>query len=233
MSRREVMQAVELVEHDVAADEPPADEAPSRRRPSRRWLLVPAAVVVALVGTQLVVAARERAAVAALAEVPGVVRPVDADLRVLWTPELGSQRSVLGSGIAVDGTLLGLDTAADGAQSLVAVDEQTGARTWATPLRDAHTIDRGTDGFSPVGGCLAEPGTGRAACLVTDGYLTYRDTAIVYVPDTSSRLVVVDLADGSILADRPAPSAVAVALLPGAAVTAVPQKDGAVVVTAA
>src|SRR6478735_479054 len=112
MARREVMQAVELVEHDVAADEPPADEAPSGRRPSRRW------------------------------------------------------RLVLGSGIAVDGTLLGLDTAANGAQSLVAVDEQTGARTWATPLSEAHTIDRGTDGFSPVGGCLAEPGTGRAACLV-------------------------------------------------------------------
>ncbi|WP_456823901.1 outer membrane protein assembly factor BamB family protein [Cellulomonas sp. P5_E12] len=231
MARREVMQAVELVEHDVAADEPAADGPPSRRRLSRRRLLVPAAVVVALVGTQLVVATRERAAVAALAEVPGVVRPVDADLRVLWTPE--PQSSVLGSGIVVDGKLVGLDTAADGAQSLVAVDEQTGARTWATPLSDAHTIDRGTDGFSPVGGCLAEPGTaGRAACLVTDGYLTYRDTAIVYVPDTASRLVVVDVADGSILADRPAPSAVAAVLLPSTAVTAVPQEDGAVVVTA-
>ena len=38
---------------------------------------------------QAVDVARDRAALAELREVPGVVRPVDEDVRVLWTPEEG------------------------------------------------------------------------------------------------------------------------------------------------
>src|SRR6478609_3616980 len=132
MARRDGMQPVELVERDVAQDRPTDDERAARRRPSRRWLAVAGLVVVALVGTQLVVAARERAAVAALAQVSGVVRPVDADLGLLWTPKAGVE-AVLGSGIVADGTFIGLQHLPDNAQAVVAVDERTGARRWTTP----------------------------------------------------------------------------------------------------
>src|SRR3954447_9211631 len=88
MRHRVGMALVDLDERDEH-DEP--DDAPERpqeqRRLSRRWLLVPAVVVAALVGTQLVVEVRDRAAAAALAQVPGVVRPVDRDLEVLWTQD--------------------------------------------------------------------------------------------------------------------------------------------------
>lgn len=228
MARHEGMREVELDEREASDEQPP-----TRRRRSRLWLLVPVLAVIALAGVQLVVDARERAAVAALAAVPGVVRPVDADLRVLWEPGPGTQ-AALQSGIAVDGSLIGLQQSDDNAQALVAVDERTGERRWTTTLAAAHTVDHGADGFTSVGGCVLEPGgTGRVVCLVTDAFLTYRDTAMVYVPSSTGLLVVADVDDGSVVAVRPAPSVVAFTVLAGLAVTAEPAANGAVAVTAA
>ncbi|WP_456788562.1 outer membrane protein assembly factor BamB family protein [Cellulomonas sp. P5_C5] len=228
MRQRVDMAAVELEELDGGETRP---EEPERRHRSRRWLLVPAAVVVALLGTQLVVEARERAAVAALAQVPGVVRPVDEDVRIVWTQDAGG--SELWPGLPGDGVLVGLQRTSDGSQELVAVDELTGEPRWTTPLADAH-VDHADEGFSPVGGCLPEPGgTGRVVCLVTDAYLSFRENENVLVPSETSRVVVADLADGSVVADREAPGAVAFAVLPGAVAVAVSRPDGTLVVTAA
>ena len=227
MRQRVDMAAVEL---DDEHDDPPSRPAePQRRHRSRRWLLVPAVAAVALLGTQLVVEARERAAVAALARVPGVVRPVDKDVEVLWTQDPGG--SELWPGLPGDGVLVGLQRTSDGSQALVAVDELTGERRWATPLADAH-VDHAAGGLSPVGGCHPEPGgTGRVVCLVTDAYLAYRESENVLVPSETSRVVVADLADGSVVAEGEAPGAVAFAALPGAVALAVPQADGSLVVT--
>ncbi|GEK22738.1 hypothetical protein CXY01_32580 [Cellulomonas xylanilytica] len=220
------MAAVELVERDETPEPPPEQE----RRPwSRRWLLVAAGTVAALVGTQAVVEMRERAAVAELARVPGVVRPVDEDVRILWTRDAGG--SELWPGAAGDGALVSLQRASDGAQALVAVDELTGDRRWTTPLADAH-VDHADEGFSPVGGCVPEPGDGgRVMCLVTNAYLAFRESENVLVPSDVSRIVVADLADGSVLAEQEAPGAVAFTALPGAVAVAVPRADGALVVT--
>ncbi|MDQ0375913.1 outer membrane protein assembly factor BamB family protein [Cellulomonas humilata] len=230
MRRRTGMEAVELVERDDVAPRPedPGDVAPRRR--SRRWLLVPLLVAVALVGAQVVVEARERAAVEALAQVEGVVRPVDEDVQILWTLDAGTQW-VPWSG-QTGGVLVGLQRASDGSQALIAVDELTGERRWTTPLADAHA-DHAEDGFSPVGGCAVEPGdSGRIVCLVTDAYLAFRQTENVLVPSDVSRIVVADSADGSVVAEHEAPGAVAFTVLPGAVAVGVPRADGALVVTA-
>lgn len=225
MRRRGGMAEVELDEHDDA----PVDE-PVRRRRSRRWVLVPVLVVVALVGTQVVVELRDRAAVAALAQVPGVVRPVGEDVRILWTLDAG--RSELWPGVPGDGVLVGLQREPDESQALVAVDERTGEPRWSAPLAGAHVVERPAEGSGPIGGCIPEPGgAGRAVCLVTDAYVQYGSTDSVLVPSDLSRVVVVDLADGSVLAERDTPGAVAFAALPGAAAVAVTRPDGALVVT--
>lgn len=225
MRRRGGMAEVELDEHD---DDAPVDE-PVRRRRSRRWVLVPVLVVVALVGTQVGVELRDRAAVAALAQVPGVVRPVDEDVRILWTRDAGG--SDLWPGRPGDGVLVGLHRTSDGSQELVAVDELTGERRWTTPLADAH-VDHADEGFSPVGGCVPEPvDAGRVVCLVTDAYLALRETENVVVPSEAGRVVVADLADGSVVAEHDAPGAVAFTALPGAVAVAVPGAAGALVVT--
>lgn len=229
--RRVSMDAVELVEHDDAPARPD-EQVPPRR--SRRWLLVPALAVVALVGVQVTVQVRERAAVSALARVPGVVRPVDEHLEIQWRPDAGAE-SVLWSGIARDGALVGLRRASDESQALVAVDERTGAQVWSTPLADAHEVARADgEGFSPIGGCVGDPGdAGRAVCLVTDAVMAYREDENVLVPSDLSRLVVVDLADGSVVVDRQTPGATAFAALPGGVVVVgTPGADGALVVTA-
>ncbi|KQY20387.1 hypothetical protein ASD16_21160 [Cellulomonas sp. Root485] len=223
------MAAVELVERD---DEParPGDAEPRRR--SWRRLLVPVLVAaVALVGVQVVVELRDRAAVAALADVPGVVRPVDEDVRILWTLDPGT-RWVPWSELP-GGILVGLQRASDESQALVAVDELTGERRWTTPLVGAHVVERTDEGFDQVGGCVLEPGaTEHVVCLVTDTYLGFRQTENVLVPSPLSRLVVADVADGSVVADREVPGAVAFTALPGAVAVGVPRPGGALVVTA-
>ena len=177
-------------------------------------------VAVALVGVQVVVELRDRAAVAALAQVPGVVRPVDEDVRILWTVEPGTQW-VVWSG-PTGGAHVGLQRTSDGSQALIAVDELTGERRWTTPLPDAHA-DHAQEGFSPVGGCAAEPeDSGRIVCLVTDAYLAFRQTENVLVPSEVSRIVVADRTDGSIVAEHEVPGAVAFAVLPGTVAVAVP-----------
>lgn len=229
--RRVGMDEVELVEHDDASGRPD-EPAPPRR--SRRWLLVPALAAVALVAVQGVVQVRERAAFAALARVPGVVRPVDQHVAIRWQPAAGAE-SVLWSGLTGGGALVGLQRESDGSQALVAVDEVTGEQVWSTPLADAHEVARDDDqGFSSIGGCVGDPGDeGRAVCLVSDAVMAYREDENVLVPSDLSRMVVVDLADGSVLADRPAPGATAFAALPdGAVAVGTPGADGALVVTA-
>ena len=158
---------------------------------------------------------RERAAVSALARVPGVVRPVDQHLQLQWRPEAGAE-SVLWSGINHDGALVGLRRASDESQAVVAVDERTGEQIWSTPLADAHEVARDDEAFGSIGGCVSDPGdAARAVCLVTDAVMAYREAENVLVPSELSRLVVVDLADGSVVADRQAPGAAAFAALPG------------------
>ena len=111
-------------------------------------------LVLVLVGAQAVDVARDRAALAALREVPGVVPPVDQDVQVLWTPEEALE-SLLWWDLGADGALVGLERPADGSQALVAVDALTGERRWTTPLAPARPTDRSADGATPLGSCVA------------------------------------------------------------------------------
>ena len=94
------------------------------------------------------------------------MRPVDEDVRILWTLDAGTQW-VPWSGLT-GGVLVGLQRASDGSQALVAVDELTGERRWTTPLADAHA-DHAEEGFSPVGGCVARAGGQRTDRVPGDG----------------------------------------------------------------
>src|SRR5450830_675384 len=91
---REAMQPVELSDELSDGAEPEAtgsgaitDPAAARRwARRRRWALaVAATLVVGLVGTQVVLDARERAHLAHLATVPGVLAPVDKSIGTLWS----------------------------------------------------------------------------------------------------------------------------------------------------
>ena len=203
----------------------------------RRWVAVLLVVALVLVGAQLVLAARDRATSARLAELPGVLPPVEADVRALWRVDEADVQ-VLSEGVEVDGDLVGVRTASDGAQSVVSLDPRTGADRWTTPLTDADTVLAQRGARSSVSSCLPVPGAESAeplvACLVSDALLSIgiRGRLTVTRPPTTSRVVVVDGADGRVVADRTAPPAIAFTVLPGLVVVGLPGHDGHAEVTA-
>ena len=126
-----------------AVDAGPADERVARRT---SWLrprtLVAGALVVAagLAGTQAVLDARERAAYARFADVPGVVAPLSPDVEVLWRPETDHVGVLLRGSRDADGQSLGARFGETGVPSAVAFDPGTGERAWSVPLGAADTL---------------------------------------------------------------------------------------------
>lgn len=198
------------------AASPDADGAPAPRRAPRRWRPVAAgaaALVLLLLGAQVVADARARAALAELRDVPGVRAPLPAALTEVWR--------VPGDRLPVPvpptgDPLLGLRDTTTGTE-LVALDPATGADAWALPLTSAPAGAADVLG-TPLPACDAprSPGTARPArlvCLVTDAWS--RDGGLVAqeVPATTSRLVVVRTSDGHVTAEHavdvapPAPGA--------------------------
>ncbi|WP_146847958.1 outer membrane protein assembly factor BamB family protein [Cellulomonas terrae] len=224
------MQQVEVVDdgHPAAA----ADEAQGPGR-VRRWWVVLLVVALVLVGAQLALAARDRSSSTRFAQLPGALPPVEADVRVLWRVD-GADTEVLTEGVEVDGDVVGVRTGPDGAQSVVALDLRTGDERWSAPLADPDTVLAQRGARASVTSCLpvpdAQPGSTepRVACLVSDALLAIgiRGRLTVTRPPTTSRVVVVDAADGRVVADRTAPPAIAFAVLPGLVAVGVPGHDG-------
>ncbi|WP_028050424.1 PQQ-binding-like beta-propeller repeat protein [Cellulomonas sp. URHD0024] len=217
MGHRSHLQTVELLDAPAVV---PVDEAPRLRLSWWGFGVVALVAVAALVGTQAVLDARERAAVARFAAVPGVVEPVGPDVRVRWRPPV-ALANVVRKGIVADGAFVGLSVADDGSQSVVALEERTGDMRWATsifgpnPAR-AASLDRRVNPCEPAG-------AHQVACLVNDGFRHF-DEALrpAVVPPRTTRVVVLDTRDGRTAADRPAPGVTSMAVVPGLAVLSAP-----------
>ncbi len=112
---------------------PPAARA--WRRPATRWVAL--GVVAALVAVPVADASRERTRLAALAQIPGVLRPLHPGMTRLYT--LDNDDGVqLTSGTLVGGTVVSslvpqrTSTESDGATPVVGFDPATGKRRWST-----------------------------------------------------------------------------------------------------
>lgn len=215
------MHEVELVEGvdepeptrpGAADDGAPADGGgPSWiRRNVRRLAPIAALAVLALVGTQLVVDARERARLEALAAIPGVVPPTGPDIGVIWRadPALGR---VLQTGASIDGAVVGGKVSGTGTAAatvdLVAIDTDTGAVRWTTPVQlPAADVTPGGGPASPSVGCMSVTHAGRvlAACEAQQ----YGD-GLVATPDSATW--VVDPSDGAVLDHSVVPGGAAIA----------------------
>lgn len=220
---RAAMQDVEIVDVDTGADvsvlgaepeDPAAEEARARRlarrrRLLRRWWPVPVLAVVALLGTQALLDARERAQVAARQRVDGVLRTVDAGLEP--TRRLAQDVApVLFSGIRAGDLRIGPGSNPwEGPRTLVAVDA-SGETVWETSLEDGSWVpdDAGLGTEYPL--CL---GAGEPAevvdCVVVDRTgsdpLTAEDGSWVPGPPQAGRLVSVDPATGEVRGERAVP----------------------------
>lgn len=219
------MQDVELVEE--RAD--PADR-PTIRDPHplasagravvafvvrRRWWVAAVATVAAVgVAVPPALAARaERAAIAALADVPGVALPVDADLGPLWSTEpvrdpasMLDDRQWLRDDVLVTWTSA-WDSGAD--QQLRGFDAADGTIRWERTVTSLPPgVADGTVSASDPTTCVAPRravGDGVVACLTVAEWAPVTDTTSNVDP-ASLRLVVVDAATGAVLHEQDEPT---------------------------
>ncbi|WP_315094935.1 PQQ-binding-like beta-propeller repeat protein [uncultured Cellulomonas sp.] len=195
---------------EVELEDPSDPDRPTPRQHRRRWWLVVGvtAVASALVVTQWVVDARENAAVARLAQVPGVLAPVDDVLEVVGT--LTPQDTATLTGEAYGVLLRG----EDGAQSYRWYEPADEGPGWTAPL--VGDPARAVDPVDPLAGtrCVPDALRGkprRVVCLVRDGGWTGSDE----LRTITTEVVVLDTADGSVLARWPLERGTELTTLPG------------------
>ena len=224
MARRGEMQEVELldaddgVSHETGVDSPAGTT--GRTRVRRWWLIGGAATLAVTLGVaQWVMTAHESAALARLAQVPGVLLPVDQTLDVVRRVPAADVAALFGAVGA------GVERADDGSQSFTWRDP-AGGPGWTAELlgpnaalAGAHQVFGGTSCQSDN-----EPATDistarRIVCLVTDGGTRLDDRGDNgAVPASARQIVVLSTADGAVEAQWPLERGQAFALLPAGTV---------------
>ncbi|PVU83336.1 hypothetical protein DDP54_10405 [Cellulomonas sp. WB94] len=239
---REVMQPVELPDEpgegagpDASAPGAPIAPAATGRRGRRRyWTLgVTTTIAVALLGAQGVIDARERANLARLAAVPGVLAPVDASIGVLWsTTDWLTVYSLAGG--AFRDLSIGAYIDDEGTRGARAVRTRTGEVVWSTVLSVAIPPVR-PRGVHSAPACSVDDDaeSPQVVCLVSDAArLDNADGTVTPVPATFARLVVLEPSTGEKVAQHSEPlsSALSLSLLDGLAVVASRSDAGHLVV---
>ena len=209
------LRSIDLVESDEHVGAPgPVAAAPSPpwlRRHVRAAVAVAAAVVVVAVGLQGVSDARERAQVAALASVPGIVRPLSSDLRVAWRLP-AEQASAVWSAPA-QGVVVAGSSGQEGFR-LIGRDEATGAVLWTTPVVP-------TPGPGAWTWCLPVARAGGDVTVCTAG----SNSGLWEVTGPDRHLWVLEPRTGEVLAERTLPMTAQLAAHGGDLLVAQPADD--------
>ncbi|MCC2321387.1 outer membrane protein assembly factor BamB family protein [Cellulomonas xiejunii] len=222
MARGDARTDVELVEDDddgtgapPGGGTPPGGAAPhggddptgASRRTRRRVLVLGAALVAVLLAVgvvgQAVVASRERARIEAVAGLPGVVDALDGPVRVLRS---GADDGFLrASARTPDGFLVASRQGEDGAASVRAFDPADGTVAWEVELIAPRDVLEPLPGGEVVrsGGWCVEYGSDGdlLVCLADDGVSVVGQGTLTQVGPTTTRLLVLDAHDGSVVSD--------------------------------
>jgi outer membrane protein assembly factor BamB len=237
---------VELVDPDTPEDAaaPPTRDGsdpvdgppPATADRRRRWPFVAAAaaVVGALLVTQGVLDARERAQLARYAEIDGVLPLMDETIRVLWELD-GRATPLLYASTTVDGRLVGARFETSGAQVAVALDARTGEVAWSTPLAAAEEIMAGEENASVQCMTVTDPAGPVLTCVVqTDHALgpepSTPEQGPAYPVPGAAELVTLDARTGHVVHSEPAPVDLHLASVGGTLVTAESEADGSITV---
>lgn len=180
---------------------------------ARRWWPVAAGLALAVATGTVAAGRRETARLAALAEVPGILAPLDGPVTELWRR---ADTSLWVGPTKVTGRLIGVEHGPDGGVDVVALEPATGEAVWRTAARPPGA----TDGWAScaVPGVPSPPtGAGAVpvvACVVADDVvITAESTAgYVYYP-TRARLLVLDATTGAVVSDAPTEPSTSVAAL--------------------
>jgi outer membrane protein assembly factor BamB len=211
MNRPQGMQEVELVTDDGAAPpagptgERPADEADRRARRRRRvlrWWPLGAVAVALLVGSQLVLDARERGRLAAARDHPGVV---GYDVGPELTAEPADPVARPADGVVVGDLRIAADDVARGEpRAVLATDLRSGEEVWRTVVEDASLAAELGSIDAPW--CSAgDPPVDQVTCFVQDIRATdVGGGGFELEPPVRARLVTLDPATGAVTAEREA-----------------------------
>lgn len=210
MARGDARTDVELVEDDGSDGGAPRDVVPvapdARRRTRRRVLVAAAALVTALVAVgavaQSVVTSRERERIAAVAGRPGVVGLLDGPVRVL--DERRDATLLYSSAGTSTGLWVAVAEGADGGEVARAVDPLDGSTVWETALVDGADLTEvaGGEVVPSRGTCQALGAHGvQVVCVADDAVSLFGRGTLTQHPPTTTRLVVLDATDGSVVAD--------------------------------
>jgi len=214
------MQEVVLVEFDSREAPGPNGESPDPRIPppddlghpagasagawprqARRWWRVSAGLALIVVVSTVVADRRESARLAALADVPGILAPLDGPVTELWHSDV----SVWPGLEEVAGRLVGVEAHRDGSVDVVALDPLTGEAVWRAAARPSGAMDVGTSCALPKPPRLTNDsnGTPVVVCVVVDEAAATDEAAGPVARPTKARLLVLDATTGAVLSDGP------------------------------
>ena len=213
------LQDVVLLDPDDAALPAPARTgggAPRLRR-VRRWWPAGAALTLVVAAAAVVADRREDAHLAALAEVPGILAPLDGPITELWRSDEARYSDLT----EVGGRLLGVRNRPDGSVDITALDPRTGTALWRAGARPPGALDTWARCASPDEPLPADEPlptdqvSPRAVvvCVVVDEVGTHENAAGLWPYAIRSRLLVLDAATGAVLADEPAAPSTSVAAI--------------------
>lgn len=252
------MQDVVLVEESDAplgaAGELPDSEAPSscgpsgpsRARAGLTWLLrtratsslVAAGLAIVVATSGAVTAQHERARMAALAGLPGILRPLDGPVTELWRTGSGTDTVYLSGLTGLGGRVLLTENAVNGKTDIVALDARTGEDAWRVQARPAHVQAADATNSYAGGANCAFPRSEDAqqapvvACVVTDETTSVPvDGAGQMLVGTRAHLLVIDATTGAVLSQSPTDPTTSVVLLGPDLITGQFAADGRVRVT--
>ncbi len=178
---------------------PGAPAEPNRRAPglvSRWWWRVAISLAVVLTAISVIADHRDAARLASLADVAGVVAPMNGPPHARWSTTVG----VWSAPIETAGRIVFATTRPDRGTDVVAIDAGSGTEDWRTPL-DAPAADTTA---SLTSTCVAVAATGRpvrplVACLA--GLFVYGGSggSTSSVTASSAHLELIDVASDRIL----------------------------------
>lgn len=184
--------------------DPPVDPRADRRRHTHRmrrwWPATAGLVLLLLVVVNTALDSRsERARVAALAGVNGILTPLEGPIAEQWRTGIEPRAGLAESA----GVLVGLDRGRDGRVDVVGLDPATGEEMWRREARPAGPIEGWANCAAPD--ATDPPGPAPVVvCTIADAVVITAETTTgyVYYP-TRARLLVIEAETGALLANDP------------------------------
>jgi len=185
-------------EHPADGDLGPGHRPPSargsaptyRRLHTRRWWTAAGVLVLAVPISASVGDWYERARLAALADIPGIVAPLDGPVGELWRTRASTHLLAEAAG-----RVIGLADRPEGGVDVVGLDRGSGRTVWRASLGQAGPGAR----TAAIGGRCVVPSRATVVCVASD--------------PTAARLVVLDASTGALRSESPVAPTTSVAVL--------------------